>query len=45
MACHGRSGAVYPVGSGTARPLREYIETLRDACLLYTSQRDQGIFE
>ena len=20
MACHGRSGAVYPVGSGTARP-------------------------
>lgn len=31
MACHGRSGAVYPVGSGTARPLREYIETLRDA--------------
>ena len=31
MACHGRSGAVYPVGSGTARPLWEYIETLRDA--------------
>lgn len=31
MACHGRSGAVYPVGSGTARPLREYIENLRDA--------------
>ena len=31
MACHGRSGAVYPVGSGTARPLRDYIETLRDA--------------
>lgn len=31
MACHGRSGAVYPVGSGTACALRQYIETLRDA--------------
>ncbi len=27
----GRSGAVYPLGSGHARPLREYIEILRDA--------------
>ena len=26
----GRSGAVYPLGSGQARPLREYVETLRD---------------
>lgn len=31
MAWRGRSDAVYPVGSGDARPLREYIETLRDA--------------
>lgn len=31
MARHGRNGAIYPVGSGTARPLREYIEKLRDA--------------
>lgn len=27
----GRDGAVYPLGSGCARPLREYIETVRDA--------------
>lgn len=31
LARHGRSGAVYPVGSGDARPLREYIFALRDA--------------
>ena len=31
LARHGRSGAVYPLGSGSARPLREYIEALRDA--------------
>lgn len=31
MARHGVDGAVYPLGSGTARPLREYIEILRDA--------------
>lgn len=31
MALRGRSGAVYPLGSGEARPLREYIEVLRDA--------------
>ncbi len=31
MAERGRDGAVYPVGSGQARPLREYIEILRDA--------------
>ena len=30
MALYGRSGAIYPVGSGTARPLREYLEILRD---------------
>lgn len=30
MACRGKDGKVYPVGSGTARPLREYIEILRD---------------
>ena len=27
----GRNGAVYPLGSGKAAPLRQYIETLRDA--------------
>ena len=27
---HGRSGAVYPVGSGRVMPLREYVEILRD---------------
>ena len=31
MALYGQDGAVYPLGSGTARPLREYIEVLRDA--------------
>lgn len=30
MACHGKDGAVYPLGSGQVRPLREYIETARD---------------
>ncbi len=31
MALHGRDGAAYPVGSGEAIPLREYITILRDA--------------
>ena len=31
MALRGADGAVYPLGSGQPRPLREYIETLRDA--------------
>lgn len=31
MARSGRDGAVYPLGSGQARPLREYITILRDA--------------
>ena len=31
MACHGRNGAVYPLGSGQPRPLHSYIEELRDA--------------
>ena len=31
MAEAGRDGAIYPVGSGMARPLREYFEKLRDA--------------
>lgn len=31
MALCGRSGAVYPLGSGTARPLRQYVEAVRDA--------------
>lgn len=31
MAVSGRNGAVYPLGSGTAIPLREYILALRDA--------------
>jgi UDP-glucose 4-epimerase len=30
-ALHGRDGAVYPLGSGRVRPLREYVEMLRDA--------------
>ena len=30
LAEKGRDGAVYPLGSGVARPLREYIEALRD---------------
>jgi len=31
MALDGKDGAVYPIGSGTARPLREYFEIARDA--------------
>lgn len=31
MAISGKDGAVYPVGSGTVRPLREYFEITRDA--------------
>ena len=31
LALHGKSGAVYPVGSGNARPLREYLGILRDS--------------
>lgn len=31
MAQSGRNGAVYPLGSGQARPLKEYILALRDA--------------
>ena len=30
LAEHGRDGGIYPIGSGTARPLREYIEIIRD---------------
>lgn len=30
-ALHGRNGAVYPLGSGNALPLRAYIEKIRDA--------------
>lgn len=30
-AVSGRSGAVYPLGSGRALPLRQYVEQLRDA--------------
>ena len=31
MAKDGKDGKIYPVGSGTARPLHEYFEILRDA--------------
>ena len=31
LALHGRAGQVYPLGSGEARPLRDYVELLRDA--------------
>ena len=31
LALYGRSGQVYPIGSGTIRPLKEYVELLRDA--------------
>lgn len=31
LAEHGRDGGVYCLGSGNARPLREYIELIRDA--------------
>ena len=30
LAEKGRDGGIYPIGSGTARPLREYIEIIRD---------------
>lgn len=30
-ACHGQSGAVYPLGSGQAMPLKDYIIQMRDA--------------
>jgi hypothetical protein len=30
LAESGTDGGIYPIGSGTARPLREYIETVRD---------------
>lgn len=31
MALYGKNGAIYPLGSGQPRPLRYYIEALRDA--------------
>ena len=31
LALEGKTGAIYPLGSGHARPLREYLEILRDA--------------
>lgn len=31
MASRGTDGAVYPLGSGEAKPLRWYLETMRDA--------------
>lgn len=30
-ACHGKNGAVYPLGSGQAMPLKDYIIQMRDA--------------
>lgn len=30
LAEHGHDGCIYPIGSGSARPLREYIEIIRD---------------
>ena len=30
-ATKGRDGAVYPIGSGTVRPLADYIKSIRDA--------------
>ena len=30
LADKGKDGAIYPIGSGKARPLREYIEIIRD---------------
>lgn len=30
LAERGKDGGIYPIGSGVARPLREYIETIRD---------------
>ncbi len=31
MACDGKDGKIYPVGSGEVKPLRDYFEILRDA--------------
>ncbi len=31
LALYGKNGRVYTVGSGATRPLREYVETVRDA--------------
>ena len=31
LADKGRDGGIYPIGSGVARPLREYVEIIRDA--------------
>ena len=31
LALHGRNASVYPLGSGRAMPLRDYLEILRDA--------------
>lgn len=31
LAEHGKDGSIYPIGSGKARPLRKYIEIIRDA--------------
>lgn len=31
LALHGVDGKIYPVGGGEARPLREYVQILRDA--------------
>ena len=31
LALYGKDGSIYPVGSGTAKPLKEYLEVLRDA--------------
>ena len=30
LALYGKNSSIYPVGSGKARPLKEYIETIRD---------------
>lgn len=30
LACRGINGSIYPLGSGSARPLREYVEIIRD---------------
>ena len=30
LAQHGKDGCIYPIGSGKARPLREYVEVIRD---------------
>lgn len=31
LSLHGENGKIYPLGSGEAKPLREYVEILRDA--------------